>query len=194
MLSYKVTTDSATEPLTKTEVRLQLKNENITSDDALLDIYIKAARQLVEKKTNTALISKTITQVYNEFPCAKEGNEYAALKLAVSPLLSVTSVSYKDGDGDAQTVTSTNYDTDITTQPGLVAPKNTFSWPSVYSGLNAVTVVYLAGYTDASSVPYTLKQSMLLAIAFWYRKRVDSPKRLPTQAEDLLRNYRVSEF
>ncbi len=193
-LSYKVTTDAATEPLTKTEVRLQLKNEGITADDDLLDIYIKAARQLIEKKTNTAMISQTITQTYNEFPVAVNGNPHAALELAVSPLISVTSVGYKDGDGDSQSVTDTDYDIDSTREPGLVAPTNTYSWPSVYAGLGAVTVVYLAGYADASSVPTALKQAMLLTIAHWYRNRIDTPRTLPSQADYLLQDYRVSQF
>lgn len=194
MLAYKVTTDSATEPLDKTEVRLQLKNEGITADNDLLDIYIKAARQMAEDYTNTALIIKTIEQVYEMFPVASENNPHAALKLAVSPLSSVSTLHYKDGDGTDVLIESTNYDVNNAIKPGLLAPKPNYSWPTVYNGLNAVKAVYVAGYADAASVPTPIKQAMLLSIAHWYRKRIDTPRSMPTQAEFLLNPYRVTEF
>jgi uncharacterized phiE125 gp8 family phage protein len=195
MLNYKVTTDAASEPLTKTEVRMQLKNEGITADDDLLDIYIKAARQLVEQKTNTALLEKTITQTFNCFPVASAGNKYAAFELAVSPLSSVTSISYKDTDGDSNTIDSSNYDADTFSTPGKVAPKPTYTWPTdVYDGVNAITVVYVAGHASTTLLPAPLREAMLLTIADWYRNRVDRPRKLSSNADWALKDYRVQKF
>jgi uncharacterized phiE125 gp8 family phage protein len=194
MLAYSVTTDSASEPLTKTEVRFQLKNESITSDDDLLDIYIKAARQMVEERTNTALISKTIQQQFEDFPAITENNPLGAFELIVPPLISVTTLAYKDADGADQTIDATNFDVNTLVQPGMVAPVADYTWPTAYDGLYPITITYLAGYATAAAVPFPLKQAMLLTIAHWYRNRVDTPRTLSSQAEFLLSTYRVQKF
>ena len=194
MLAYSVLTDSASEPLTKEEVRFQLKNESITSDNDLLDIYIKGARQMAENYTNTALISKTIEQQFDDFPETTEDNPHGAFKLIVPPLISVTSLVYTDADGDEQTIDSANYQVKTLVQPGMVAPVATYTWPTAYEGIYPITITYLAGYADAASVPFDIKQAMLLTIAHWYRNRVDTAKTMPTQAENLLNKYRVTEF
>lgn len=195
MIRYIVGTDAASEPLTKTEVRLHLKNEGITADDDLMDIYIKSARQLVEQRTNTAMLQKTIIQTYDSFPQTTTLNKFGALELAVSPVSSVTSIYYKDTDGTSTLWASSNYDTDTTSTPGLVAPKATYLWPTnVYYGLNAVTVTYVAGYATAAAVPSPLRTAMLLTIADWHVNRVDRPRMLSSNAEWALRNYTVKKF
>lgn len=194
-MPYTVVTDAASEPLTKAETRLHLKNEGITADDDLLDIYIKAARQLCEEYTNTALLSKTISQTFDVFPATdKVRNPFGALELTVTPVASVTSVIYKDADAADQTINASNYDVDTTTRFARVAPISTYMWPSTYSGLNAVTVQYIAGYSTATTLPAPFRSAMLLTIGHWYINREDSPRRLSTQAEWILKRYTVKQF
>ena len=194
-MPYTVVTDAASEPLTKAETRLHLKNEGITADDDLLDIYIKAARQLCEEYTNTALLSKTISQVFDVFPKTDAvKNPFGALELTVTPVISVSSVIYKDADGDNQTISASNYDVDTTTRFARVAPVSGYTWPSTYSGINAVTVQYLAGYSSTTTLPAPFRSAMLLTIGHWYINREDSPRRLSTQAEWILKRYTVKQF
>ena len=107
---------------------------------------------------------------------------------------SVTYLKYKDADGTLQTVTSSNYDTDTIGRFARIAPTPSYSWPATYDGVNAVQVRYVAGYTNTTNQPAPFRQAMLLTIGHWYINREDSPRKLPTQAEWILKRYAVKQF
>jgi uncharacterized phiE125 gp8 family phage protein len=186
-VTYKVTTDSVTEPVTLAAAKLHLKMDDIDAEDTLIDSLIIAARMFAENFTNRAFVTKTITQVYNEFPSSDK-----VLRLAVTPLQAVVSVNYNDENGAAQTWAASDYIVDAYTEPSEISVKNSISFPSTIDEKNAVTVIYTAGYGTADDVPQPIKQAILLLIGHFYNHREDTVSEKRTAAERLLKQYRVS--
>lgn len=182
---WKVSTAPASEPISLTEAKLYLRVDT-TADDALITALITAARETVERYTSRALVTQTITQVLDCFPGF-------GFRLAVHPVASITSISYKDANGDTQTLASSIYMLDNYEMPNAVVLKANQQFPSTYDETNAVTVVYVAG-ESAGNVPKAILQAMYLTISDFYENRTDYVKRLPTAAEYLLDQFRVFIF
>jgi len=194
-VGYTVVTDAASEPVSLTEVRLQLnRDSSFTAHDDLLNIYIKAARQLVEQKSNTVLIEKTIDEVFQDFPAQSGTSDEAMLRLSLYPPSSVTSITYKDSDGNSATVNSSNYIVDTTRGFPRIATANNFIWPLTYDEINAVTVRYVAGYSSTTGIPAYLRTAVLLTVAEWYWNRENYVKRFSTAVDNLIATERVFEF
>ena len=184
--TYKVTTGPASEPISTSEAKTYLKVDNST-DDSLITALIQAARESCEKYLQMALISQTITERFNGF-------QNYGLRLSISPLISVTSVSYLDSGGGSQTLSTDYYGVADYEKPPLIYLKYGQTWPVVYSQQDAVTVVYLAGYADAAAVPALIKTAMYMILSEWYNNRQDSIRNLPTAAQFFLDQYRIMYF
>ncbi len=187
----KVTSGPSVEPLSRTEVKNHLKVD-FTSDDTLIDALIQAARETVEEITNLKLIDTTIEETFEGFPCTSQEHPFASLKLTFSPLDSVTSVEYQETAGTYTTLSSGSYTVHDYQKPAVITPAYSLSWPSTIIFPESVRVTYVAGYgTSASDVPEALRAAMLLMIGHWYENRQDTVRRMPTQAEWILKKYRI---
>lgn len=164
-ISWKVTAAPGAEPITLAQAKLQVKVETgDTDDDALITALIIAARQYCEGYQNKAYINQTITLKMNRF--------VSHIRLPRSPLGSVTSINYLDTAGDSQLLSTDVYAVDTTSKPGLITLKANQFYPQVQRIHHAITIVYVAGTgADATNVPQTLKQAMLLLVAHWYDNR-----------------------
>ena len=181
---WKVSTAPSSEPITLAEAKLYLRVDT-TADDALITALITAARETVERYTSRALVTQTITQVLDCFPGF-------GFRLAVHPVQSITSITYKDSNGSNATLADTVYMLDNYEMPNAVVLKANQQFQA-YDETNAVTVVYVAGEA-AGNVPKAILQAMYLTIADFYENRTDYVKRLPTAAEYLLDQFRVFIF
>ena len=155
------------EPITKTEVKRHLAiAESDTSHDNELDVLIESSRLKLEEDTGLAVVSQTYTQV---FPVFADG-----LRLARKPVSSVSSIQYYDGANSSQTLSSSVYAFDATTQQ--IRLKADQSWPDVYSRWDAITVTFVAGYANAAAVPANIKHALLTLCAFYFDvDRGDNP-------------------
>lgn len=181
-MSWKVTTNPVSEPLTATEVKNYLKVDT-SADDELIDILIEGARRWVERHCTVGLLPQTITETFDDWP--KNSREW---ELTVSPLRSVTAIYYKDSNGDVQTWDAANYVVDAISKPPRVQIAYGVTWPTLRDEIDAVSAVYVVGYDDASAIPANVKRAMLLTIADAYDNRTDHIKRMPTAAEYLLQS------
>jgi len=186
-MTYKVTQGPASEPLTVSEVKDYLKVDS-SADDTLIGTLITAARQWVENHCALALLPQTAIQVWGVFD--KE------MDLALSPLRSVSAITYLDTGGTQQTLSASVYGVDNIRTPSRIYRAYGQSWPSTYEAPNAASAIFTAGYDAASAVPAAIKQALMLTIADMYDNRTDYVKRLPTAAEYLLQScgYRVWLF
>lgn len=184
-MSWKVTTDPASEPLTRTEVKNYLKVD-FSADDDLIDMLIKSARQWIEKHCNIGLLPQTVTETWDYWP----------EELTVSPVRAVSAISYLDSAGDTQTWASDQYTLDTLQYPARVAKKYGIIYPSLRDEINAVSAVYTVGWDDASALPAPIKQAMYLTIADAYENRENYVKQMPTAAEYILQSagYRIWHF
>lgn len=180
-MSWKVTTQPASEPITLAEAKLWLKVDS-TADNNLITALIESARLWVERHCNIGLLPQTITEVWDGWPAGRE------MELSVSPLRSVTGLYYLDSAGDVQQIASANYSYDIYAKPPRVQLKYSNTWPTLYDEINSVSAVYAVGYDSAATVPQTIKTAMYMAIADGYENRTDYVRKMPTMAEMLLQS------
>lgn len=164
MLKWQVTTEPDVEPITLTEAKLNLRVD-CTADNDLITALIVAARRWCEDYENRAYITQTITAKTFWLP--------GQIILPRPLLQSVTSVTYVDQAGDTQTLSSALYDVDIFREPGQITRAFNATYPTVRGDVNGVTIVYVAGYGDASTdVPQETIQAIYLLISHLYENRV----------------------
>lgn len=195
-MSYTVITPATLKALTVQEVKDYLRVDS-DAEDTLLEVLISAATEMAESYLGRFLLTTVIEEFYDFFPVYKTGvdpfrGDRNIIYLSRGPVQSLASVKYIDGNGDEQTVSSSDYRTDLVSEPGRIFPD--YGWYGTKDTVNAVIVRYTCGYTQASDVPANIKMAMLLMIGEMYEKRVDSVHRLPTASEYLLNPYRVFRF
>lgn len=184
------TTDATTEPVSTADAKLFLRITDETTD-AEVEALVKAARMRVENECEIALINQTWTLKMDGFP--------DLIELPRPPLSSVTSITYVDGDGTTQTLSSSVYTVDTTSRPGRVYLAYGQSWPTTRSVRHAVTVTYVAGYgSAASSVPAPLVHAVKILAAHYHENREavvvgQTPMAVPESAMALIQAYRVPE-
>jgi len=167
-----------------------------TDENDLIDSAIITARQWAEGFTNRSFVNTSWKLTVDKFP-------YEFL-LPRSPSSSVTSIKYYDADNAQQTLDSAYYDTDFENEPGRIVQAYSYSWPTLYDRLNAVEVIFVAGYgAAASSVPDAIKTAIKMLAAHTYEHReatllLDSRGgemvEVPMAVKSLLWMYRVPEI
>lgn len=162
----RLATAPAAEPVTLEEAKLHLRVDHDDEDDYIAGL-VTAAREMVERLTGRQLVAATWDFVYARFPCGGWGELY----LPAAPVQSVTSVSYVDGDGDAQTVDADAWELSAASEPAIIRPAVGYTWPATADTLEAVTVRAVCGYGDADDVPQSLRRAVLLIVGHWYTNR-----------------------
>lgn len=184
------TTDAATEPVTLAEAKLHCRVDTSANDD-LVTTLIKAARQQAEEFTGRAFITQTWKLELDAWP------DSGVIELPRSPMSSLSSVKYYNTSGTKTTlVDGTDYQKDLASEPARITTEPDKTWPSLETGrLNAIEVIFVAGYGAASTVPQAIKQAILLTIGAWYEFReelTDLPlRKLPLGARALLWQKRL---
>lgn len=190
------------EPVTLAEAKLHLRVDHDV-EDQLISGYIASARALCEKEVQRTLITTGWRLTLPGFPCL----DYQrlcdpvpmllaqAIRLHMGDVQSVSNVTYLDPDGVQRTLSPTAYELQSWAGQWLLAPAHGASWPATQSGLQSVTVDYLAGYGATSdSVPAPLRSWILLAVGDLYSQRLRSGDKpaVPHQFVDgLLDAYKV---
>ncbi|MCP4567635.1 MAG: hypothetical protein GY841_08655 [FCB group bacterium] len=133
-----------------------------TDEDDLITTYIQAATSYVEEQTRRRFLDTTETITLEEFT--------DKTRMRYSPVDSVTSIQYYDGDNSQQTYSSDNYGV-ITGDAGIIYRVDGASWPTLYNRPDAITITYVAGYGTASDVPAWAVQAIKLMVGHWYENR-----------------------
>lgn len=193
-LGLRRTTDASVEPLTLTQAKKQVELAAAdASHDTHLTRLIKTARIVTEHYCRAAWITQSWTLTLDRFPTT-------TIVVPRGPLQSVTSISYVDSDGNGQTLSSGVYRVGTGTRPGRIELAYNQSWPTTRSVIEAVTVVYVAGYgAAASNVPGPVVDAMLMLIDHWFNHRGpvlvgSSSLELPWSVRALLDPYRQKVY
>ena len=175
---------------------------NTAVDTSDLALWITAARSLCESEpagltsggTGRALITQTLALTLDGFPSgwnplagnANTGGYYRErsylggsglrpILLPRPPLVSVSSITYVDQDGVAQTWSPSLYTVEKPTgdyaDPGRIFPNFGEIYPIARAMPGAVTITFVAGYGLAAAVPAPLKAGMKLLIGLWWLNR-----------------------
>ena len=82
-----------------------------------------------------------------------------------------------------------------TPEPGEIRLGYDQTWPTHRSTKDAITIEYVAGWTDRESVPEDLRHAMLWIVGHWNENReattTMSLHDVPFQMKALIDNYRV---
>lgn len=169
-MSLVVTTAPTVEPVTVDDLKGHL-NVTTDDDDAYIGSLAVAARRAIEAYQNRALVNTTFTWKFDSLYCTLDHR--GKLRPPRSKLSSVTSITYIDTNGDTQTLATSVYGVDASTEPGRIYLKYAQNWPSDVRDIeDCWTVVFVAGYgADATSVPDETKQAIKMLAAHWYENR-----------------------
>lgn len=155
---WNLTTAPALEPFTVAEAKAQIRSVS-AQEDALIQGYIKAARQAAEDYLGRGLLTQSWTLSLSDFV------DVIPLPMA-APLQSVTSVKYYDVNGTQQTLATTVYTVDTTSRPGRIALAAGQVWPTLQSlrTVNRVQIEYVVGWTSRDLIPEAIRQGMRVYI------------------------------
>lgn len=193
-MSLVQTVAPTVEPITLDEAKLHLRVDD-PSEDALIESLITAAREQAEEFTRRQLCTATWRMKLDWFPC--DPNEFGRSEIVLPkpPLQSVTSITYVDADGATQTLSSSLYTVDTSSEPARLVPAYGEVWPTPRSQADSVTVTFVAGYGAASAVPASVKAAMKLLIGHLYENRQSVVTGTITASlpvtESLLNPYRI---
>jgi hypothetical protein len=191
MIALQRTVDATVEPVT-----LGLAADHCVIDadteNELLSVYIKAAREYAEKYTGRAFLEQTWRLSLDRFPgwmtepwrlgtTSRPGFGFsysgflgpAPILLPRPRLMAVASVTYLDPSGVRQTLNPSLYAVDADAEPARILPKPGTYWPSTaYGRSDVVQVTYTAGYGDTpDTVPASVQLAILGLVAHWYENR-----------------------
>lgn len=161
-------TPPAAEPVDAATLKAHLRlNAADTSEDALLPIYIAAARERAEGITHTSFIQRTVRMRLDGFPAK-------GFILPVWPVVSVTSIVYDDTDGAEQTLASDQYRL-VVDKPAAIVPAWGVAWPAARSDFGAVRVTLVAGYgASGTDIPADIRAAVLMIAGDLYEHRAES--------------------
>lgn len=193
---------SSSAVITTAEMKAHLRVTG-SSEDSLIDTYIKAATRWVENYTRLLLLPGTVTEIFTSTPTT--GIQPVLITGSVMVVAPPEFFSLKIGNATSITSVTANT-TDAT---GTFTPLSTtsllnadFNKPRVYAPdgwiFGSITpfqikIVYAAGYANAAAVPNDIRVAIMLVCADMYENRMDSVKQLPTAAEILLSPYVVNQ-
>lgn len=154
-------------------------------DDVLIAAYIDAAVSYFDGWTGIlgrCLVEQTWRQ---DFDCFS-----GHLRLPLAPLISITSVTWRDTAGQISTVATDDYALLSDALGPYIKFKSGFSWPGDLNQTKPVSVTFLAGYPTTpaieadpeadppvvaapavSTVPPAIKVAILLLVGDWYNNR-----------------------
>ena len=195
-MSTALVTAPTKEPISLAEAKLHLRLPvDFLDDDILVERLIQTARERAENITRRRYITQTWDYFLDDWP------EEDYIEVPFPPLLSVTTVKYKDSDGTQTTWAATNYIVDIKAEPGRVVLADGISWPSdsLYPS-NPIEVRFVCGYGAApDTVPANIKSAMLLMVGELYERREEAIvgqgiNQVELSTEALLYSYRIFGF
>lgn len=153
----EVVTPPSTLPITTSEAKRHLNlSESDDAHDQVLEQYIAAATQQFETDCNRALITRTMRVRLPEF---------AEFRFAVGPVVSITSVVYRDRDNATQTLAATEYALDTSRDMFRIVSD---ALPETFDRWDAVTINYTIGRSTADPLA---KSAILLLVAHYFENR-----------------------
>lgn len=183
--SVAIVTPPATQPVTVAELKSFLRIDG-TSEDTILEEFIKAATRASENYTGRAFITQTRSLTLDWLPPTPQarlrtttGNYFylpqlfngeGFLDLPYNPILSITSLVTYGLDNAATTFSSSYYTLD-TAGSRLLFNTNSPGLPSNLRERSAVVVTYVAGYGAASAVPHDIKMAIMAFASDMYECR-----------------------
>ncbi len=166
-LSFTRTVDPVQEIVSVTEAKQHCRAlMDVPDEDAVISAYVRAAREIGEGHTGRGWFTQTWRLVSDEWA------DVLPLPMA-GPLQSVTSIKYYDSDGALQTLATSVYTVDTSSQPGTVSLASGQTWPSLQSDRRAwrIEIIYVVGQSSLGAIPSSFKIGTLLLVDHLWENR-----------------------
>lgn len=181
MISYLLA-GPATEPVTLAEAKAFLRVDD-GAEDALIATLVAAARLHIEATTGRALLSQSWRVVLDAWP------QERAVRMPVSPLIGITSVTAYDQAGGAHPIGLAQFQTEAA-PARLLLPPMVDGMPALRQR-QGIEIDYTAGYgAAAGDVPDDLRQALLVLVGAWFEHRDSASEAMPAGFERLVAPYR----
>jgi uncharacterized phiE125 gp8 family phage protein len=183
---WYTSTAPTSEPVTLSELKDYAKIDT-TAEDAVLTIFLQAAREGAEKYTNRALLPQVITLLVDSWP------DDGVLSLPRPPLISVTSVVMIAEDNSETAYSTSDYTVVTGVEPGYIQLRLDSTPPPTVTPRvkHPLKITYQAGYVNAAAVPGAIKIGVLAFATAIYENRVVDIMKPPPQVLALLEPYRL---
>jgi uncharacterized phiE125 gp8 family phage protein len=154
-----------------------------TDDDQYINALLLAATSWAEKFQTRTYVTREHTMYLDKWQ--------TVIRPTYSPLIATgVVIKYLDTNGAEQTLSSSIYRVDASTEPGRITVAYLQSWPDIRYVTNTITVTYNAGYGTAAAVPDEIKAAIKLIVGHFYehRETVSEVKmeNVPLSAKELL--------
>jgi uncharacterized phiE125 gp8 family phage protein len=174
------------EPVTALEAKSFLRLAGST-EDALLEGLIRAAREDVERATGLALIDQTWRLAIDRIP---PGDVVLLMRHPVRQIIAVTTYG---SEGEASLVNANDYQADLASRPARLLFRKR---PQAARAMNGIEIDFRAGFGPvAADVPELLRRAILVLVAHWYEFRAsygpsEQPVSYPPQYRRMISGYR----
>jgi hypothetical protein len=206
MAHLKLKTGPAEDPVTITEAKDYLRVDGNLEDSRILTM-IKAATTRLEQHIDQKFISQVWYQYMDRFPMSSKNDWWdgvremaiselytpaTSIDLMIGPAISVVAFNTYADDGIAQLFPASSYVVDNSGTYGRIALKLGGVWPTtILRKVNGIEIEFQVGIaSNAASVPYDLKQSVLEYVAMLYENRGDEKPAIPVTALAILEPYK----
>jgi uncharacterized phiE125 gp8 family phage protein len=209
MSGLVVHTAPSAEPTSDAETIAYLRTDSGV-DTTLIQNLVISAREWVEFYLNRTLLNTTYQLYLDTVPeidaPIREGIYVAPYKvylnnyieLPKAPVSSVTHVKYYDDADSASTWATSNYYSDLISEPARIVLKDGGSFPTDLRNANGIEVQYVAGYgSSRSDIPEPIRMAVLQYVAHLYEHRGDTEAKTvepPAMIKSLLQPYKIDRF
>ena len=161
-------TNPSSLPVTVADAREQCALLDDTSHDTFLLRSIKLATKELETHARTIFMQRTMR-------LDLDGFRSTDIDLQVYPVQSVTTIAYDDENDAAQTVSSSDYYTNLNGMTPIVRVVD--YWPATMINKPAsVRITFVAGYTSADEIPEDIRGNILMRVYDMFENRAsDAP-------------------
>lgn len=180
-------TGTYTAPVDTAELKKHMRIvDNDSDQDDVLDALIETANDHLTTYLQRSLITREITLTCDAFVSGSRRGPLSdfwysdvpygtpsggLMQLPIVRAEAITSFTYIDSGGAQQSLTPSDYYLDQ--ENGRLQPSDALViWPQTAARINAVTIVYNAGYGAAiADIPSALRQGLYMLVAHWYEMR-----------------------
>ena len=195
-MSWQITVQPATEPITLVEAKSHLR-VTFADEDTYINTLITSARKYCEAYCNRVFITQTWRQNENAWAYP--------IKLMVNPVISLTSLKYIDTNEAQQTITdnTNNFQKDFNSDVAKIYSGLVEAFPAIGISINPIEIITVCGYGAASDVPDDIKHAIKLMVSHLYENRdmvnvplnsLSSDIPMPSAVPSLLNRYRINVF
>ena len=130
-------------PIVPLNLAKSILRVDFSEDDAVLTFYLEAAEQFIARHTRRSLTTVNLVKHLRGFPSTE-------VTLPLPPFNSLTSVTYRDTNGDTQTLSSSNYTLETS---GAVTRLRFIddSLPDLNEDAPRVSITWSAGYATGTA-------------------------------------------